>query len=84
MKNNLAWDSNDVGRAPDGTVYVLASEHIRGEPRMWWAETQRGQEISHPTDDWATTKAKAKQAAEHHYRSKLERAEQKTRESGSE
>lgn len=76
-RNVIEWDDDDRGIAPDGTRYWLASEHIRGEPRMWWAEVQTRNgshaELRHPTDDWAISKAKAKQAAEHHYRMKIEK-----------
>jgi hypothetical protein len=31
-----SWDG-DTFTADDGRVFVLFSEHVRGEPRFWWA-----------------------------------------------
>jgi hypothetical protein len=72
-KNVLTWDdARDMAVAPDGTQYALNSEQLRGEGRTWWAELVgaggRTKELSHPTDPWAISKAKARQAAEHHAR----------------
>ena len=62
----IVWDGDD-GVAPDGSRYSIFSEQIRGEPRQYWAQFG-GQELSHPTDPWAISRDKAKQSAEHHYR----------------
>lgn len=67
-KRVIVWDSfTGNGHAPDGSTYGLESEHTRGEGTWYWA-TFDGRELAHPTDPWAHTQAKAKQAAEHHYR----------------
>lgn len=31
----MEWDGGERAEAPDGTVYVLPSEQIRGEPRFY-------------------------------------------------
>lgn len=71
-KRVIVWDGAR-GIAPDGTEYSINSEQIRGEPRNYWAEFH-GKEIGHPTDTWAISLDKAKQAAEAHYRAKILRA----------
>lgn len=73
-KRVIQWNS-DRGVAPDGTRYVISSEQERGEARMYWAELigSKGypvRTLSHPTDPWAYSLDKAKQAAEAHYAAK--------------
>ncbi|MGG7510926.1 hypothetical protein [Plantibacter sp. YIM 135249] len=66
-KSVIVWDSfTGNGNAPDGSIYGIESEHIRGEGAWYWA-TFNGRELNHPTDPWGKTQAKAVEAAEHHY-----------------
>lgn len=67
-KRVIIWDG-DIGVAPDGTTYIINSEQIRGEPRQYWVE-HLGRTLPHPTDNWAISRDKAIQAAEHHYRTR--------------
>jgi hypothetical protein len=38
----MTWD-DDTYKAPDGRMFMIASEHVRGEPRRYWATLWTGE-----------------------------------------
>jgi hypothetical protein len=74
---SLAWDANNCADGPQGSRYMLDSEHIRGEGRHWFARLRRADGTTATIDglsngtynSYGRSKAAAKAMCKAHARS---------------